>query len=263
MGEIIPNPKPNGTLVDLSQSAENDIHSMTINDFIYPENYRNDNTQNQRKRSIKLEDDDRTPPTKKRRFDTNNNQHSIIPKTESISNRIFISETCLNVNRQQKSKVLSGKEADAAIKRHPFYLNRDGLYYGGECDNENCIAYTQPITVSKGYGTIKPIEDIKSKSIKCPGCSHNFDLKSIYLSNCSATIKYKFFGDRNFKTKQIENIAREDNVKFGDVSQNTHSPKPRNSNVRSTATSNKQIKRENAYQTLEFVVRRCNYDPYI
>ena len=243
---VLPNSKSIAPLVDLSQNDENDIHSMTINDFVYPEHYHNNSNHSSKKRAIKLEDD-KTPPTKKRRL-LENDLSARIPKTESMSGAL---DKSLDVSQYQ-TKQFAGKS------KYHFLTKKDGLDYVGQCLNKNCIAYQERILSPKGYGMIKPIEDIKSKAIKCPGCSQSFELKGIYLSCCSAIIKYKFVGDTRIKIKNIENIASGEYVAFGESSQSTPYPNVRNpTHYKHTATSNSH---KNVYEALEFDVRKCR-DP--
>ena len=86
----------------------------------------------------------------------------------------------------------------------PFYLSiNDGINLFGFCQNKNCLAYKK-VTSHFGYGNFDLIEDLTSKSYKCPKCplcEYNLlDLESCKFMNC----KYNYKGIKLENKKEVD-----------------------------------------------------------
>merc|ERR1712129_315901 len=91
----------------------------------------------------------------------NNSKPSIsISMSISASDGIGLSENGFNVNRETKLTAVSTLGCSSVS----YNYMKDGLYYGGTCYNIRCDAYYQYVTAQKGYGIIRPMEDVKSES---------------------------------------------------------------------------------------------------
>ena len=87
----------------------------------------------------------------------------------------------------------------------PFYLTvKNGINIFGYCQNKECQAYKKEVCSPFGYGTFDLIEDLNSKSKKCPKCPACefllLEVESCGFMNC----EYHYIGKKYENKKLID-----------------------------------------------------------
>ena len=90
-------------------------------------------------------------------------------------------------------------------KDGPFYLTvKNGINIFGFCQNKECQAYKKEVCSPFGYGTFDLIEDLNSKSKKCPKCPACefllLEIESCGFMNC----EYYYIGKKYENKKLID-----------------------------------------------------------
>ena len=87
----------------------------------------------------------------------------------------------------------------------PFYLYiYDGINLFGFCQNKNCQAYKKEVCSYFGFGTFNLIEDLTSKSNKCPKCPL-CEYKLLELETCKfMNCKYEYKGKKLENNKEVD-----------------------------------------------------------
>eukprot|EP01084_Bolivina_argentea_P002866 5322_1 len=179
--EIIPNPEPTTNIVDLSTNDET-VQSVIVD----MNNEQQKRQQFSKKRSIdhvKEETIVNEPPVKRRKL---NNQ----PKQEQ--KEIVIKQKTASISNKTKRQTVAKSQFDY----HTIY---PGINYRGKCLNHACIAYNEPVTMKRGFGIFEPSKEFTS----CPGCTHAFKLRTIFLYKCVATIESRQLGETNVKRERV------------------------------------------------------------
>eukprot|EP01084_Bolivina_argentea_P014384 26857_1 len=187
--EIIPNPPSPVNIVDLSEELNDELpqspHSVTEHESIDDAPINNNNGKRRIKPESVIDESPSVPPAKRRRLNNNNNHDDDECDGDEIINikrekEIKLAEKSIDINKQKTTT------CSKANKYH-FYGVSDGLNYSGQCLNNECTAYKEPIAIWRGFGEeVVPIKDEKNNFMKCPGCSNIFILKAIVLYNGNA-----------------------------------------------------------------------------
>lgn len=96
-----------------------------------------------------------------------------------------------------------------------FYLAlKNGINIFGFCQNKECQVYKKEVWSLFGYGTLDLIEDLNSKSKKCPKCAaYKFlllEVESYGFMNC----EYHYIGKKN-ENKKLKDVNFSKKTKGG------------------------------------------------
>ena len=127
----------------------------------------------------------------------------------SISNRKWKLKT---INMEQRR---SGRTKKSKKTKIDFFRIWPGLNYDGKCLNKDCVAYTEPISISRGFGLIEPNKDFENEFMKCPECQTLFDLRAISLCKCISNVEYQKMTNMKIMRKEIS-VLGDDYFKFGE-----------------------------------------------
>jgi len=97
----------------------------------------------------------------------------------------------------------------------PFYLTvKNGINIFGFCQNQDCQAYKKEVCSPFGYGTFDLIEDLNSKSKKCPKCPACeyllLEVESCGFMNC----EYHYVG-KKYENKKLVDVDFRKKTKGG------------------------------------------------
>ena len=97
----------------------------------------------------------------------------------------------------------------------PFYLTvKNGINIFGFCLNQDCQAYKKEVCSPFGYGTFDLIEDLNSKSKKCPKCPACeyllLEVESCGFMNC----EYHYVG-KKYENKKLVDVDFRKKTKGG------------------------------------------------
>ena len=97
----------------------------------------------------------------------------------------------------------------------PFYLTvKNGINIFGFCLNQDCQAYKKEVCSPFGYGTFDLIEDLNSKSKKCPKCPACeyllLEVESCGFMNC----EYHYVG-KKYENKELVDVDFRKKTKGG------------------------------------------------
>ena len=100
-------------------------------------------------------------------------------------------------------------------KDGPFYLTvKNGINIFGFCLNQDCQAYKKEVCSPFGYGTFDLIEDLNSKSKKCPKCPACeyllLEVESCGFMNC----EYHYVG-KKYENKKLVDVDFRKKTKGG------------------------------------------------
>ena len=120
------------------------------------------------------------------------------------------------------AKMLADPEKKGPVKWKTTYYGPDylivrkGINLFGYCLNKNCIAYKKEVCHPFGIGTFDLIQDLNSKSNKCPKCPA-CEYLLLELETCGfMKCKYHYIGKKyeNGKIKELNytNIISEDHI---------------------------------------------------
>ena len=104
-------------------------------------------------------------------------------------------------------------------KNGPFYLTvKNGINIFGFCQNKECQAYKKEVCSPFGYGTFDLIEDLNSKSKKCPKCPACefllLEVESCGFMNC----EYYYIGKKYENKKLIDvNFSKKTKGGYGAI----------------------------------------------
>eukprot|EP01084_Bolivina_argentea_P288595 495360_1 len=221
--EIIPNPEPIRNVLDLSMN--NDTVQSIIDDMNEEQHKHQQSTKKRAITSIKQEEIIHEPTAKKRKLNNNDSKPIVCMKQEKKQKEIIIKKTRKKVKKSTNKK--QTKKTSNSL--HNFNTFNTGLNYGGQCSNNNCVAFNTNVIMQRGFGMFQPNKD----SHNCPSCSKPFKLKYIYLYKCVVIIRSKTCGKTNIK-REVMSIKRSDYVKYDykikDITTHRRSNRNNNSN---------------------------------
>lgn len=95
---------------------------------------------------------------------------------------------------------------------------KNGFNYGGYCQNKKCKSNLQGdgfVVCKRGYGSIRPNEDVFYGVVRCRGCDNMFNPSEFIIKKAVGSLNYALMGYSEIETIKIRCIGNDNCQVFG------------------------------------------------
>jgi len=126
----------------------------------------------------------------------------------------------MNVNMKFNGPDVEKKERLALVDSEEYWRWVEGGFnYGGRCMNLDCISHRKGngfVVWNRGYGSIRPNEDVSYGSVRCRGCENKFQPTEFTISEAVGSLYYTLFAESVVNTVKIRSIGKNQSLVFGE-----------------------------------------------